>query len=66
MSFIDPTIPTENNFDSLFDRFVGFFFSASSGDGRALQTPAQGDSPGYVVKLCMILLFQSCDPFQYH
>lgn len=48
MSFIDPTIPTENNFDSLFDRFVGFFFSASSGDGRALQTPAQGDSPGYV------------------
>ncbi|KAF4082612.1 hypothetical protein AMELA_G00153580 [Ameiurus melas] len=48
MSFIDPTIPTENNFDSLFDRFVGFFFSASSGDGRALQTPAQGDSPGYL------------------
>ncbi|XP_060752058.1 tectonic-1 [Tachysurus vachellii] len=46
MSFITPTIPTENNFDSLFDRFVGFFFS--SGDGRALKTPAQGNSLGYV------------------
>ncbi|XP_027031166.2 tectonic-1 [Tachysurus fulvidraco] len=46
MSFITPTIPTENNFDSLFDRFAGFFFS--SGDGRAVKTPAQGNSLGYV------------------
>ncbi|MCI4388495.1 hypothetical protein PGIGA_G00086680 [Pangasianodon gigas] len=48
VSFINPTIPTESNFDSLFDRFVGLFFRASSGDGRALQTAAQGNSPGYV------------------
>ncbi|XP_060764893.1 tectonic-1 [Neoarius graeffei] len=48
MSFIDPTIPTENNFDSLFNRFAGFFFRASSGDGHELPTPAQENSPGYV------------------
>lgn len=50
MSFINPTIPTKNNFDSLFDRFVGFFFQASSGDSQALQSFAQGKSPGYVVR----------------
>ncbi|KAK3549947.1 hypothetical protein QTP86_016866 [Hemibagrus guttatus] len=48
LSFVAPAIPTESNFDSLFDRFVGFFFRASSRDGRTLQTPAQGKSPGYV------------------
>ncbi|XP_058268270.1 tectonic-1 [Hemibagrus wyckioides] len=46
MSFLTPMVPTEDNFDSLFDRFVGFFFRASGGDGRALQT--QGNSPGYM------------------
>lgn len=63
MSFLTPTVPTEDNFDSLFDRFVGFFFRASSGDSRALQTPAQGNSPGYVVKLCIISLFYSSECF---
>ncbi|XP_053372404.1 tectonic-1 [Clarias gariepinus] len=45
MSFIDPTVPTETNFDSLFDRFVGFFFRSPSAASLA---PAQGTSPGYV------------------
>ncbi|KAF7700854.1 hypothetical protein HF521_002019 [Silurus meridionalis] len=48
MSFINPTIPTVSNFDSLFARFVGFFFRGSSGDAGALQTPAQETSVGYV------------------
>lgn len=54
MSFIDPAIPTEDNFDRLFDRSVGFFFI--SGDSRGLQGPAQGNSPGYVVKSYIISL----------
>uniref|UniRef100_A0A8B9JTB8 Tectonic family member 1 n=1 Tax=Astyanax mexicanus TaxID=7994 RepID=A0A8B9JTB8_ASTMX len=48
LSFVTPNTPTEQNFDYLFNRFVGFFFGGSGGKGSALQTPGQGNSPGYL------------------
>ncbi|XP_017566735.1 tectonic-1 [Pygocentrus nattereri] len=48
MSFVTPSTPTEQNFDYLFGHFVGFFFGSSSVTGSALETPVQGNSPGYL------------------
>ncbi|XP_049324830.1 tectonic-1 isoform X2 [Astyanax mexicanus] len=48
LSFVTPNTPTEQNFDYLFNQFVGFFFGGSGGKGSALQTPGQGNSPGYL------------------
>ncbi|KAI4875224.1 hypothetical protein NFI96_010686, partial [Prochilodus magdalenae] len=48
MSFITPNTPTEQNFDYLFNRFVGFFFGSSGGTGSAIQIPVQENSPGYL------------------
>ncbi|XP_072515737.1 tectonic-1 [Salminus brasiliensis] len=48
LSFVTPNTPTEQNFDYLFNRFVGFFFGGSGGTGSVLQTPVQGNSPGYL------------------
>lgn len=45
ISFGTPKIPTEENFDSLFDQFVGFFFGRTR--DNSAQSPQIGDSPGY-------------------
>ncbi|XP_057176534.1 tectonic-1 [Triplophysa rosa] len=46
MSFGAPEIPTEENFDSLFGQFVGFFFGRSR--DTSAQSSAIGNVPGYL------------------
>ncbi|XP_058644381.1 tectonic-1 [Onychostoma macrolepis] len=45
LSFATPEVPTEDNFDSLFGRFLGFFGRPSV--TSALQSPDVGNSSGY-------------------
>ncbi|XP_067289655.1 tectonic-1 isoform X2 [Pseudorasbora parva] len=46
LTFATPEVPTEENFDSLFGRFLGFFFGRLSMTS-ALKSPAVRNSPGY-------------------
>ncbi|CAM4730494.1 unnamed protein product [Leuciscus chuanchicus] len=46
LTFATPEVPTEENFDSLFGRFLGFFFGRQSLTS-ALQSPDVGNSSGY-------------------
>lgn len=47
MSFGTPKIPTEENFDSLFGQFVGFFFG-TTWDNSATQSSEIGNASGYL------------------
>ncbi|XP_067251752.1 tectonic-1 [Chanodichthys erythropterus] len=46
LTFATPEVPTEENFDSLFGRFLGFFFGRQSMTS-ALQSPDVANLPGY-------------------
>ncbi|XP_050977029.1 tectonic-1 isoform X2 [Labeo rohita] len=46
LSFGTPAVPTEENFDSLFGRFLGFFFGRLTATST-LQSPDVGNSTGY-------------------
>ncbi|KAJ8384929.1 hypothetical protein AAFF_G00197370, partial [Aldrovandia affinis] len=46
LSFGTPTVPTEGNFDALFKRLAGFFFS-STGGGETLTKEDPQNPPGY-------------------
>lgn len=48
LSFATPEVPTEENFDSVFGRFLGFFGRSSV--TSVLQSPDVGNSSGYQVK----------------
>ncbi len=47
LSLATPEVPTEEKFDSLFDRFLGFFGRSSV--SSAFQSPDLGNSSGYQV-----------------
>ncbi|XP_051765577.1 tectonic-1 [Ctenopharyngodon idella] len=46
LTFATPEVPTVENFDSFFGRFLGFFFGRQSMTS-ALQSPDVANSPGY-------------------
>lgn len=52
LSFATPEVPTEENFDSLFGPFLGFFGRSSVTSAR--QSPDVGNSSGYQVKFLNI------------